>query len=134
MQGEIKQTWVFSRGVQEVWDYLTKPELLELWLAKMDFHPAVGHRFQLDGKDGCLIECEVVEVQPLKKLSYSWRTTSKKDDRPFDSLVVWTLVPHTDGTELRLVHSGFVANEDHMAHTAGWTRLVGNKMAELLNG
>ena len=133
MQGEIKQTWRFSRPQREVWDYLTKPELLELWLAKTDFQPVVGHRFQMDGKDGCVIDCRVVEVQPFTKLSYSWRTVSKKDHQPFDSLVVWTLVPHTDGTELRLVHSGFVSAEDHTGHNAGWTLLVGQRMAELLN-
>src|ERR1700761_3938625 len=133
MQGEIKQTRRFTRSAQEVWDYLTKPALLKLWLAKTDFQPVVGHRFHMDGKDGCLIDCEVVEVQPFTKLSYSWRTTSKKDHQPFDSLVVWTLVPHADGTELRLVHSGFVAAEDHSGHNAGWTMLVGQKMAGLLN-
>jgi uncharacterized protein YndB with AHSA1/START domain len=132
MQREIKQTWRFSRSQQEVWEYLTKPELLELWLAKTDFQPVVGHRFHMDGKDGCLIDCEVLEIKPFAKLCYSWRTSSKRDHRPFDSLVVWTLVPHADGTELHLVHSGFVAAEDHSGHNAGWTLLVGHKMAELL--
>lgn len=131
MHGEIKQTWRFSRSREEVWEYLTKPELLELWLAKTDFQPVVGHQFHLDGKDGCKIDCIVVEVKPFTRLSYSWRTTSIKDHKLFDSMVVWTLHPDADGTELRLLHSGFVAAEDQAQHNAGWTLLV-NRIAELL--
>ena len=59
MPSEIRQTWRFSRSQEEVWEYLTRPELLELWLAKMDFRPVVGHRFSVHGKDGCLIDCEI---------------------------------------------------------------------------
>jgi len=131
MHGEIKQTWRFSRSQEEVWEYLTKPELLELWLAKTNFRPQVGHRFHLHGKDGCHIDCEVVEVKPFTRLSYSWRTTSAKDHKPFDSMVVWTLLPDADGTELRLLHSGFVTAEDQAGHNAGWTTIV-NKMSGLL--
>jgi uncharacterized protein YndB with AHSA1/START domain len=133
MREEIRQIWRFSQSQEEVWEYLTRPELLELWLAKMDFRPVVGHRFHLQGKDGCLIDCEVREVQPFTRLAYSWRTTSVKDQQPFDSLVVWTLVPDADGTELRLVHNGFVAAEDRERHHAGWTMLIG-RVLELCEG
>jgi uncharacterized protein YndB with AHSA1/START domain len=44
MQEEIKRTWHFSHPPHEVWEYLTKPELLEQWLGKTDFQPIVGHR------------------------------------------------------------------------------------------
>src|SRR6185312_6363567 len=133
MPSEIRQTWRFSRSQEEVWEYLTKPELLELWLGKMDFRPVVGHRFSVHGKDGCLIDCEVLEGRPFSRLAYSWRTASVLDRRPFDSLVVWTLVPDADGTELRLVHNGFVAAEDTAGHHAGWALCVG-RIVERLKG
>jgi uncharacterized protein YndB with AHSA1/START domain len=44
MQEEIKQICKFNKLPQEVWKYLTKPELLELWLGKTDFLPIVGHK------------------------------------------------------------------------------------------
>ena len=136
MQKEIKHTWHFNQKPEEVWEYLTKPELLEQWLMKSDFQPVVGHKFRFIG--GCDHEgntaayCEVLEVSPCTRLSYSWQTNSLNDGKPFDSLVVWTLQPKNAGTELLLVHNGFRALEDVVAHNDGWTRL-GNKIVEFLN-
>ena len=46
MQKEIKQTWHFEQSPQEVWEYLTKPELIEQWLMKTDFQPILGFKFR----------------------------------------------------------------------------------------
>jgi uncharacterized protein YndB with AHSA1/START domain len=62
----------------------------------------------------------VLEVKPFTKLSYSWQKNSAKDNKPFNSKVVWTLVPKENGTELQLVHNGFTALEDYIAHNNGW--------------
>ena len=132
MQNEIKQTWHFSHSPQEVWEYLTKPELLEQWMVKTDFQPTVGHKFHFFSKTGKITNCEVLEVKPFTKLSYSWQYASAKDNKLFDSKVVWTLVPNENGTELQLSHSGFTASEDFIAHNKGWTTL-GNRFVELLN-
>lgn len=136
MQKEIKHTWHFRQSPAEVWDYLTKPELMEQWLMKSDFAPVVGHKFRFVG--GCDHEgttaahCEVLEVHPCTRLVYSWQTNSLADSKPFDSTVVWTLVPKGNGTELQLLHTGFRAVEDVLAHNDGWTRL-GQKMVDHLN-
>ncbi|HYV90541.1 MAG TPA: SRPBCC domain-containing protein [Chitinophagales bacterium] len=132
MQQEIKQTWHFNQSPQEVWKYLTIPELLEQWLGKTDFQPIAGHKFRFIGRQGSEIDCEVLEVKPFTKLSYSWQRTSAKDRKPFTSKVVWTLVPKEKGTELQLVHDGFTALEDFTAHNNGWT-VIGNRFLELLN-
>jgi len=136
MQKEIKHTWRFNQSPEEVWEYLTTPELLSQWLMKNDFQPVVGHKFhfigECTGKDDAAAYCEVLEIKPYSRISYSWQTNSLYDGKPFDSTVVWTLVPKGNGTELQLLHSGFRAVEDAIAHNDGWTR-IGNKMAELLN-
>ena len=85
MQKEINHTWHFNQSPEEVWEYLTKPELLEQWLAKTDFQPVVGHKFRLEGKEGCLEFCEVLEVKPFTRLSYSWQYASVVDKKRFDS-------------------------------------------------
>ena len=136
MQKEIRHTWRFDQPVQEVWEYLTDPALLEQWLMKSDFQPVVGHKFHFIG--GCIDEghtaarCEVLEVIPHSRLVYSWQTNSLADARPFDSTVVWTLIPKDNGTELQLLHTGFRAAEDVLAHNDGWTR-IGHKMTDQLN-
>ncbi len=132
MQNEIKQTWHFNQSPQEVWEYLTKPELLEQWLMKSDFQPIPGHKFCFTSPHGMEHYCEVLEIKPFTKLSYSWQRKSAKDGKPFNSKVLWTLIPKEGGTELQLVHNGFAALEDYTQHNKGWAMLV-PRMAELLN-
>lgn len=125
MQKEIKQTWHFRQSPQEVWEYLTRPELIEQWLMKTNFKPIQGHKFQFTfaPKPGSnyegLVHCEVLELKPFTRLSYSWNGTTK-DKRNFNSVVVWTLVPKETGTELQLLHNGFTLLEDVLIHSAGW--------------
>lgn len=132
MQKEIKQTRQFSQSPEEVWEYLTKPELLEQWLGKTDFEPVIGHKFRFISPYGNHCYCEVLEVKPVTRLSYSWQKISAKDNKPFNSKVMWTLVPTEDGTELQLVHNGFAALEDVTAHETGWNTCL-KQMEELIN-
>ena len=136
-QKEIKHTWYFKQSPQEVWEYLTKPELLEQWLMKSDFQPIVGHKFHFiggcdHGEDKAAAYCEVLEVNPYSLLSYSWQANSVKDNKPFNSKVVWTIIPKENGTELELAHTGFTVLEDVILHNDGWTR-IGNKMVGFFN-
>ena len=120
MQKEIFQAWFFQQPAKVVWEYLTRPELIELWLTKTDFQPTVGSKFSFADKSGKMIYCEVLEVEPVTRLSYSWRYSSAKDKKLLDSKVVWTLVPKENGTELQLRHNGFTLLEDFTAHSNGW--------------
>ena len=138
MQQDIKQTWFFQQSPGEVWEYLTKPELIEQWLMKTDFQPIAGHkfRFTFNAKPGTtyegVVHCEVLEVKPFTKLSYSWKGGTQDKSRTFDSKVIWTLVLKNNGTELQLQHNGFTLLDDVLAHTSGWTSL-GKKLQDLLN-
>jgi len=120
MQEAIKQTWLFNQSPEVVWDFLTRPELIEQWLGKTDFQPIVGHKFRFISSYGNDSICEVLEVRPPTKLSYSWQKNSAKDGLPFHSKIEWTLVPRENGTELQLVHDGFRALEDIAPHEKGW--------------
>jgi len=130
MQKEIKHVWFFDHSPEEVWEYLTKPELIKQWLMETDFKPIVGHKFRFICSN--ISYCEVLEVKPFTKLSYSWQTSSAKDKKPFDSKVVWTLVQKEKGTELQLLHNGFTVLEDYNGHNEGWIA-CGNRFLELIN-
>ena len=132
MKNEINQTFFFKHSQEAVWEYLTKPELLEQWLGKTDFQPIVGHKFRFASPYGNDSFCEVLEVKPFTKLSYSWQKNSLKDKKPYTSKIVWTLVAKEDGTELQLLHNGFVALEDLAGHETGWPERV-QQFAELIN-
>ena len=64
---------------EKIWRALTQPHLIEEWLMKNDFKPTVGHRFNLRGDWGGVLDCEVVTVEPNRTLSYTWnlRTTTR---------------------------------------------------------
>ena len=126
MEKEIRQTWAFHQSPEVVWEYLTKPELIGQWLMKSNFQPIEGHKFQFtfQSKPGSvyegIVDCEVLEVKPVTRLSYSWNGSTQDKSRSFQSIVVWTLVPKGDGTELRLEHNGFELLDDVLTHSSGW--------------
>lgn len=132
MKKEIEETRFFNHPPQHVWEFLTKPELLEQWLGKTDFQPIVGHKFRFVSPYGNDSYCEVLEVEPFTRLSYSWQKNSLKDSMPFISKVAWTLTPKDNGTELQLVHNGFIALEDLAGHKNGWSNCL-QKFGELIS-
>ncbi len=138
MQKEITQKWFFSQSPAEVWDYLTKPELIEQWLMKTDFQPVHGHKFcfTFTAKPGSLYEgivhCEVLEIKPYTDLSYTWNGGTQDKSRAFNSKVAWTLVPKDNGTELQLRHTGFEFPDDILNHSNGWNSCL-KKMEDHIN-
>jgi len=138
MQKEIKQTWQFRQSPEEVWEYLTNPELIELWLMKTNFKPIKGHKFQFtftakpEAKYHGVVDCEVLEITPFSKLSYSWNGSTLDKSRNYNSVVEWTLLPKGNGTELQLSHDGFTVLEDILTHSNGWNSCL-TKMENLIN-
>ena len=111
MQRDIKQTWILKHSPEKVWEFLTSSELLSQWLMENNFRAEVGYKFQFKAKprpgfDGN-VYCEVLELQPNKRLSYSWKGGPGKGKIVLDSVVSWTLIRRDYGTELQLEHSGF---------------------------
>lgn len=140
MQKEIKHEWIYEQSPSEVWEYLTQAELIALWLMPNNFKPIVGHEFQfrtnampaldLDGT----FHCKVLEVVPMKKLTYTWKGGSGNGVFPLDTIVEWTLELYGKGTKLKLKHSGFNENntEIFIGMTDGWLKKI-EKMLTLLN-
>lgn len=137
----IKHEFFFPHPPEKVWEYLTNPELMTLWLMRNDFQPIIGFDFQFMTKpipsldfDG-IVYCRVLEIVPFKKLSYSWKSGPGKGEITLDSVVVWKLQPTDKGTELFLEHSGFERMENlnlYNGLTDGWLINL-KKIADRLN-
>lgn len=116
---------------EKLWRALTQPHLIEEWLMKNDFMPAVGHQFQLrmDPQPGWngVIDCEVMEVEPNRTLSYTWGAMGT------DTAVTFTLTPIANGTHLRVDQSGFRKDQAQAfaGATYGWKNFLG-KLDQLL--
>jgi uncharacterized protein YndB with AHSA1/START domain len=101
---------------EKIWRALAQPQLIEEWLMKNDFQPVVGHKFNLRGDWGA-VDCQVLKIQPLRTLSYSWAAHG------LESVVTWTLIPTSRGTMLRMEQSGFRADQEQFYQGAkmGWS-------------
>lgn len=132
MQNDVLKTWFFQQPPSEVWEYLTKPELIEKWLMKCDFKPIAGHKFQFINKSKIDAYCKVLEIIPPKLLSYSWRKGKSENEITVDSVVTWTLTDKNGGTELQLQHNGFTTIEQFTDHNNGWDYCM-NRMIDLIN-
>jgi uncharacterized protein YndB with AHSA1/START domain len=116
---------VFPHTPEKLWRALTETPLIAQWLLKNDFAPTVGHKFQFRSEpmpqwDG-VIDCEVLVVDPLKQLSYSWNALG------LESVVLFTLAPTPGGTHLRMEHSGFRPDQQtaYQGANYGWQKFLG---------
>lgn len=69
-----------------------------------NFEPRLGHKFKFESNSlpgiKTIIHCEVVELEKPKRLAYTWQDEITSEP----SLVIWTLNPAEDGTQLQLQH------------------------------
>lgn len=118
---------------QKVWRALTDPSLLAEWLL-----PVVGLKLETGaafafktephpGWDG-RVNCQFLEIEPQKKLSYRWVVGDM-----LDTVVTFTLTPTASGSRLSLVQSGFKPDQKKNFGGAryGW-RMMGGKLEDLL--
>lgn len=107
----------FAYPPNKIWRALTQPHLIEEWLMKNDFNLVVGHKFNFRGDWGA-VNCQVLEIEPNSKLSYSW------GDENLKSVVTWTLTPTVTGTNLHMQQLGFQTDQPRYYHgaKAGWPR------------
>jgi uncharacterized protein YndB with AHSA1/START domain len=117
----------------KVWRAITDPALLTEWLLPVvDGKLEAGAAFTLKtqpqpGWDGT-VNCQVLEIEAQRKLSYTWVVGDF-----IDTVVTFTLTPTDSGTRLSLVQSGFRPDQKQNFGGAryGW-RMMGGKLIELL--
>ena len=119
---------------KKVWRALTDPVLLAEWLLPvidLRLEPGAAFTFKTQphpGWDGS-VNCRFVEIDPQRKLSYTWVV----GDMEIDTVVTFTLAPTASGTRLSLVQSGFKPDQKQNAGGAryGW-KMMGGKLVDLL--
>jgi uncharacterized protein YndB with AHSA1/START domain len=116
---------------EKIWRALTQGPLIEEWLMKNDFQPVVGHRFNFRATPtphwNGVTDCEVLVVEPNKRLSYSWNASGEEAAGGLKTVVTWTLTPAKGGTRVRMEQSGFRPEEEtnYQGATYGWQRFFG---------
>jgi uncharacterized protein YndB with AHSA1/START domain len=123
----------FAHPPERIWRALTQPHLIEEWLMKNDFAPVVGHRFNMSGDWGGVLDCEILELEPNETLSYSWNFSHSDPAFDLRSVVTFTLEPSANGTRLRMEQTGFRPDQKQASGGArfGWQNFFG-KLDQLL--
>ena len=114
----------------EAFALITQPERLRRWktvAARVDLR--VGGEYRWTIIPGHHAAGTFQEIEPGKRIVFSWGWESDADLPPGASTVTITLEPEAGGTLLRLVHEGLTP-EQAAAHAEGWNHFLGRLVAE----
>lgn len=129
---------IINAPVSRVWKAVTDKNEMKNWYFDLkEFNPEVGFEFRFYGgppERQYLHICEITEVIPEKKLTYSWRY----DGFPGKSFVTFELFDEGENTRLKLTHSGletFPSDNPDFAKESfaeGWNQIIGTNIKEYL--
>jgi uncharacterized protein YndB with AHSA1/START domain len=111
----------FERLLQDTtcavaWEHLTKPELIEGWLARAVFEPRLGGKveYRFDDSSDHRQAGTITKWEPPHVLAYTWH-----EQGPHTSLVTFELEQAGGAVRLRLTHQRLPAAEVP-DYGAGW--------------
>jgi uncharacterized protein YndB with AHSA1/START domain len=131
----IERTVTLPRPPGEVWRALTTADGLGAWFgerATIDLRPGGAATMTFAG--GTTVDMRVERVEEPTVFAYTWRLPDLPGSDPRRTYVEFTLASVGDGTELRMVESGFAQlpvdtrGDTYDSHGEGWTR----ELAELV--
>jgi uncharacterized protein YndB with AHSA1/START domain len=107
---------------ETVWEFLVDPEKAIRWMgreASIDLHP--GGRYHVDVIPGSTAVGEFVEIDPPRRLVYTWGWEEAGGSVPPGSTTVeFELLPSGEGTILRFSHRDLPSAEAVAKHAHGW--------------
>ncbi|HEX3968990.1 MAG TPA: SRPBCC domain-containing protein [Edaphobacter sp.] len=121
---------VFPHPPAKLWRALTESPLLAQWMMNNDFEPMVGRKFQFRADPAPnwngIVDCEVVSVEPLQRLSYNWGVGGVESGLQW--VVLFTLTPTEGGTHVRMEQSGFRPDQQaaYQGANYGWQKFFGS--------
>ena len=110
---------------ETVWRFLVDPAKAVRWMgvaASLDARP--GGAYRVEVLPGDVVRGEFLEVDPPRRLVHTWGwETSAGSVPPGSTTVAFDLVPHDDGTLLRVTHAGLPRGTAEHRHAHGAPRL-----------
>ena len=134
---------VLPHSAETVWRVLTTSELIQRWLMRNDFTPALGAHFTMQARpmgdwDGT-VACEITVFDPPRQLAYTWvggSTANPEYGAALDSTVTWTLTSVDGGTSVKMVHDGFRSprNDNAFSEMSGGWKTVLARISTIASG
>lgn len=121
----VEQTIRLAAGTETVFRYLTDPGLMSRWIGRnvrLAAEPGGELRIDVNGID--VVRGEILEVQPERKLVFTWGWENPGSRLPPGSSVVEiTLERDGEETILHLLHRD-LRPEDRAEHDKGWAHYL----------
>jgi uncharacterized protein YndB with AHSA1/START domain len=123
--------------VAKVWNAITDKNMMKHWYFDIEeFKPEPGFEFHFTGGEEVkyLHLCQITEVIPQKKLSYTW----SYDGQDAETLVTFNLKEDGKHTLIELVHEGVEKLSPYGADFArenfikGWNYIIGTSLKEVV--
>lgn len=130
----IEKSVLVPLGPDETFALLTDPERLRRWQAvsaRMDLRAGGEYRWTV--VPGANASGTFVEVEPGKRLVYTWGWEGDDALPPGASTVTVTLEPTEGGTTVHLVHEGLTTEQEE-GHSSGWDHFMERLEAVGRNG
>ncbi|MBV1897167.1 MAG: SRPBCC domain-containing protein [Rhodobacteraceae bacterium] len=133
-QTTIQKSIFLNATPEQVWDYLTEPEMMGIWFHKPKTPLREGEKLEMFGAEsGDKLIWGVVNV--ARKPEYLEYTFTIKPMGDATSLVKWTLEEVPGGTRLSLQHSGLPQGAEAFGLTLaldkGWDDHIARMRASL---
>ena len=131
---------VLDATPERVWKAMTDKDEMKKWYFDLkEFKAVPGFEFEFEGGPDDRIyihQCRVIEVIPLKKLSYTWSYEGYQGT----TLVGFELFEEGQRTRLQLTHEGLESFEvnnnpdlDKKNFDAGWSHIIGISIKEYID-
>lgn len=122
--GEIEREIRIEASPETVYALLTDPDEITRWMgteAELDARPGGVYRLRVNPQ--ALAVGEFVELDPPKRVVYTFGWDGHPVVGPGSTTVEVTLTPDAGATMLKLVHRGLPDDEVEQ-HTQGWTHFL----------
>ena len=113
---------IYPHPLAKVWQALTDPAALGVWLMKTDFAAKIGQAFRMwcdDGQGGTdLYLCKVLELEPRHRMVWSWVLDGQRAAGA--TIVEFQLAEVPGGTRLTIRHTGDRDPDTVERFQSGW--------------
>ena len=120
----------------EAWRALTDPSRVAEWLTDASRVGKPGTPYRLDFGEGSVVEGVIVDVEPGRRLSYTWAWAAIEPRQ--ETVVTWRIEPlDGGGSRVAIVHDGWTeagADEASRNDHEGYWRGYVDDLAAVLDG
>jgi uncharacterized protein YndB with AHSA1/START domain len=110
---------------ETIWQLLVDPNEAIRWMGeRADFDLRPGGRYRVDVIPGHVASGRFVEIDPPRRLVYTWGWEGSAGVPAGSTTVIFELVPRGNATLLRLTHRDLPTASAAESHTHGWDHYV----------